>query len=293
MSQPKIAVTGANGQLGRKIVELFSDYSHLRSFDKVALDITDQQQVNDVLGEFKPDFIINAAAYTAVDKAELEIDQADKLNHLGPLYLGKVAEQLGAVLIHISTDYVFNGLKEEPYCENDPTEPQNQYGLSKLLGEKAIAEVCKKHIIIRTAWVFSEHGHNFVKTMLRLGQSRRELSIVSDQYGGPTYAGDIALAIRKVIDVIVNAGEARWGIYHFCGMPYISWYDFSKEIFSCAVNSKQIPEAPKLNAINSASYPTPAKRPAFSKLDCRKIESEFGVNCSNWQGALHHVIAHK
>lgn len=292
-TMPKIVVTGSNGQLGRKVAELLSGSSQLIALSRTELDITDNTQINDVLGELQPDIIINAAAYTAVDKAEQESDKANSLNHLAPSYLAKFAEKSGAVLIHVSTDYVFDGSQSLPYTENDTTGPINVYGHSKLLGEQAVSSLCKKHIIIRTAWVFSEHGSNFVKTMLRLAQNKSELSIVADQHGGPTYAGDLAIAIRKVVEKISSESEISWGVYHYCGVPYVSWFDFAHSIFSHAVDANLIERAPALNAISSESYPTPAKRPKYSKLDCRKIEDEFGVVLSDWQAALSSISSYK
>jgi dTDP-4-dehydrorhamnose reductase len=289
----KIAVTGANGQLGRKVVEQLTETVNLRAYGRVDLDISDERQVNEILGDFDPDIIINAAAYTAVDKAEVETKLADKQNHQAPMYLAKIAEKLNAVLIHVSTDYVFDGLQNKPYTENDIPAPKNVYGNSKLKGELAVQTFCKKHIIIRTSWVFSEYGNNFVKTMLRLAEQKNELSVVADQVGGPTYAGDIAAAIKNIINKIGTSTSIPWGIYHYCGSPYVNWFEFSETIFRAAIDQKVITKAPILKAIKTESYPTPAKRPAFSKLDCSKIASVFDISVSDWQSALNNLTAYK
>lgn len=292
-SSLKIAVTGAHGQLGRKVVEQLSKVVQLRAYGRADLDVSDEIQVNELLGDFSPDVIINAAAYTAVDKAEIETALADKLNHQAPMYLAKIAEKLDAVLIHVSTDYVFDGKHNKPYTENDIPAPKNVYGNSKLKGELAVQTFCKKHIIIRTSWVFSEYGNNFVKTMLRLAEQKNELSVVADQVGGPTYAGDIAAAIKNIIDKISASTSIPWGIYHYCGLPYVNWFEFSGAIFRAAVEHKVITQAPILKAIKTESYPTPAKRPAFSKLDCSKIASVFDIHGSDWQSALNNLTAYK
>lgn len=289
----KIAVTGANGQLGRKVVEQLKETVLLRAYGRVDLDISDERQVNEILGDFAPDIIINAAAYTAVDKAEVETELADKQNHQAPMYLAKIAEKLDAVLIHVSTDYVFDGLQNKPYIENDIPAPKNVYGNSKLKGELAVQTFCKKHIIIRTSWVFSEYGNNFAKTMLRLAEQKNELSVVADQVGGPTYAGDIAAAIKKIIEKVSSATIVPWGVYHYCGLPYVNWFEFSEAIFCAAIENNVITKAPILNAIKTESYPTPAKRPAFSKLDCSKIASVFDISPSDWQSALNNLTAYK
>jgi dTDP-4-dehydrorhamnose reductase len=209
------------------------------------------------------------------------------------MYLAKIAEKLNAVLIHVSTDYVFDGLQNKPYTENDIPAPKNVYGNSKLKGELAVQTFCKKHIIIRTSWVFSEYGNNFVKTMLRLAEQKNELSVVADQVGGPTYAGDIAAAIKNIINKIGTSTSIPWGIYHYCGSPYVNWFEFSETIFRAAIDQKVITKAPILKAIKTESYPTPAKRPAFSKLDCSKIASVFDISVSDWQSALNNLTAYK
>lgn len=285
-SKLKVVVTGANGQLGHQLVQKLQNQVHLAAFDRASLNITDDTHLQNVLNVFAPDVIINAAAYTAVDKAELEPALAAAVNTKASAELAKIARSLDAVLIHVSTDYVFDGLQDKPYDETDNTNPQSTYGATKLAGELAIIENCKKHIILRTAWVFAEHGHNFVKTMLRLAQNRSELGVVADQLGGPTYAGDIANAIIRIISQLHIENETRYGIYHFSGMPYVSWHQFASQIFTEALAQHVIDKAPIVNAISTAQYPTPARRPAFSTLDCSKIQRNFGIFPSDWQAAL-------
>ncbi|EHB7631998.1 dTDP-4-dehydrorhamnose reductase [Escherichia coli] len=257
------------------------------------LDITDQRAVYTTVSSFKPDYIINAAAHTAVDRAEEEVELSYAINRDGPQYLAEAAQQVNAVILHISTDYVFDGEGETPYLESDKTAPQGVYGKSKLAGELAVAQSCAKHLILRTAWVFGEHGNNFVKTMLRVAQARDELSIVGDQFGGPTYAGDIANALITMIEYIEKGQQPKWGTYHFSGMPYASWYDFASQIFKLAESKGVLNKQPKLSSIPSSAYPTPAKRPENSRLYSRKIENQFGIKPSDWNAALENIQAYK
>ncbi|OCW96332.1 dTDP-4-dehydrorhamnose reductase [Alishewanella sp. HH-ZS] len=291
--QLKVALTGANGQLGYQLAKKLADKVTLLALDRAALDIANNAQVEQTLLAFAPDVIINAAAYTAVDKAEQEPELAKAINATGPQNLAKVAAKLDAVLIHVSTDYVFDGCSDNPYVESDATNPQSMYGLTKLWGEQAIAKYCAKHIILRTSWVFAEHGNNFVKTMLRLAQSRSELGVVADQIGGPTYAGDIAEAIISILAQLNHTGDNRFGLYHYSGAPYVSWHQFACGIFQNAFDQQLIANPPKVNAITTAQYPTPAKRPAFSILNCSKIEQRFSVTPSNWQAALNNLTLYK
>lgn len=289
----KVALTGANGQLGYQLARKLADKVTLLALDKASLDIANSKQVAETLEAFAPDVIINAAAYTAVDKAEQEVELAKAINETGPENLAKVAATLDAVLIHVSTDYVFDGRNDKPYVENDTTNPQSTYGLTKLRGEQAILKNCAKHIILRTAWVFAEHGNNFVKTMLRLAQSKSELSVVADQIGGPTYAGDIAGAIISIVSQLSFEKEQRFGTYHYSGSPYVSWYQFACRIVDQALKQRLIVKAPLVNAIITDQYPTPAKRPAFSMLNCEKIQQVFGIAPSNWQAALNYLTLYK
>lgn len=263
----KILVTGANGQLGRCLQDVLVNTDHeVFALDRAGLDIGDAEAVNQVIGQHQPQVIINAAAYTAVDKAESEPELAARINTLGPENLAKAAELHQALLIHISTDYVFDGNKTSPYTEEDATNPQGIYGQTKLDGEHAVQQHCSRYVILRTAWVFSEYGNNFVKTMLRLGKERDELSVVSDQIGCPTYAGDIARACLNVL----QEDTLAYGIYHYVGQEVCSWYDFADKIMDLGHKYQIIGTKPKVVAIGSDSYPTPAKRPKYSVLSMKQ-----------------------
>lgn len=289
----KVLITGCNGQVGHCLVKQLEGKAEVLAVDKEQLDITDQATVFSTVSEFVPDYIINAAAHTSVDKAEEEVDLSFAINRDGSKYLAEAAESCGAVMLHISTDYVFDGAGELPYRESDTVSPQGVYGQSKLAGERAVAQACAKYLILRTAWVFGEHGNNFVKTMLRLGQDRDALSIVGDQIGGPTYAGDIASALITMIEYIEKEGAPQWGVYHFSGMPYASWYEFAEQIFAAAKNKSVLAQIPLLSSIPTSAYPTPAKRPANSRLDCEKIDQQFGIKPSDWQAALDNIQEYK
>ncbi|PRD16802.1 dTDP-4-dehydrorhamnose reductase [Pantoea coffeiphila] len=280
----KVLLTGSNGQLGKCFQDRFPKGWQINAVSSAELDITDKDSVLSVTAEYKPDVIVNAAAYTAVDKAENEAELATLVNTIGPANLASAAKALGARFIHVSTDYVFDGTATSPYLENDITNPLGVYGKSKLDGELAVAEMLPQSIIVRTAWVFSEYGNNFLKTMLRLGSDRPSLGIVADQYGCPTYAGDIASALITLIEKNVMGG-----IYHYCGDKSVTWYQFADEIFRQAVLLKKLPQAPLLKAITTEEYPTPAARPAYSTLSTEKIQ-QSGIQPSDWQKAISHVI---
>ncbi|MBV7314828.1 dTDP-4-dehydrorhamnose reductase [Shewanella sp. NIFS-20-20] len=286
-------VTGCNGQVGYCLATLLADDDNvtLLAVDKEALDITNQDQVIEVVNDFKPDIIINAAAYTAVDNAEQQVELAYAINRDGPKFLAEAAQNIGAAILHISTDYVFEGNKSTEYNELDITNPQSIYGASKLEGEIAVAKVCEKHIILRTAWVFGEHGNNFVKTMLRIGARSDELNIVGDQYGGPTYAGDIAIILIDIAKRISNHDFVEYGIYHYSGLPHVSWYEFADLIFNNAVAAGVISRKPKLHRIPTEQYLTPAKRPSNSRLSTCKITDNMGFIASDWQMALTNIEA--
>lgn len=283
----RVLVTGSRGQVGHCLAQQLSTMKEVEflAVDRDQLDITYHAQVDAVVNEFKPNFIINAAAHTAVDRAEQEIELSYAINRDGPHYLAQAANKVGAAILHISTDYVFSGDKPNPYLETDPTAPQGVYGESKLAGEIAVAQACPRHIILRTAWVFCETGNNFVKTMLRLAQARDELGVVADQVGGPTYSGDIAATLITIAQSLHN-GNHDYGIFHFAGLPHVSWHQFATEIFNQANEQGIISKVMRVNAITSDQYPTPAKRPANSKLNCQKIEQTFGIKPSDWQTAL-------
>lgn len=291
----RILITGCYGQVGSCLTQQLSNNENItvRALDREYLDITNHDAVNAAVAEFEPSIIINAAAHTAVDKAEEEVDLSYAINRDGPKYLAQAAQSIGAAILHISTDYVFEGNKASEYLETDATSPQGVYGESKLAGEIAVAEACEKHIILRTAWVFGESGNNFVKTMLRLGESIDELSIVGDQFGGPTYAGDIADALIQIANRINQGAGIEYGVYHYSGLPHVSWFDFADNIFDVAVEQGVLANKPSLTSITTDQYPTPAKRPSNSRLSTDKITLNFSVKASNWKAALNNIQAYK
>lgn len=265
----KILVTGANGQLGSEIKELAANYP---DFDFIFTDIADfpLDITEEIITNFKriqPDFVINCAAYTAVDKAEEDQVTADAINHLAIDTLASLCHDSGAKLVHVSTDYVFDGTSPVAYKEDDNPNPRSVYGVTKLAGEIACSKNCPESIIIRTAWVYSEFGNNFVKTMLRLMTERDSLSVVNDQIGSPTYAADLA----QVILTILDSNKWESGIYHYSNAGEISWYDFAMDIKEIAQKNCEI------NGIPASSYPTPAERPAYSLLDKSKITAVYGI----------------
>ncbi|TMO69964.1 dTDP-4-dehydrorhamnose reductase [Pseudoalteromonas aurantia] len=287
----RILITGGRGQVGSTLAELLASQGNaeILILDKEQLDITNQDTVYSTVTEFQPTIIINAAAHTAVDKAEDEVEHSYAINRDGPKYLAQAAQTVGAAILHISTDYVFEGNKISAYVESDPTNPQSVYGASKLAGEVAVAEACDKHIILRTAWVFGKNGSNFVKTMLRLGKTRDELSIVGDQFGGPTYAGDIAKVLLQIAKRITQGSQVDYGIYHYSGQPHVSWFDFAVTIFDMAVEQGVLVNKPTLTSITTVQYPTPAKRPSNSRLSNEKIITNFSIEVSDWKNALNNI----
>lgn len=291
----RVLITGCYGQVGHCLTEQLADEEStiVLSLDRDQLDITNQDAVNIIADDFQPTIIINAAAHTAVDKAEEEVDLSYAINCDGPSYLAQAAQRVGAAMLHISTDYVFEGNKTGEYVESDTTNPQGVYGESKLAGEIAVANVCDKHIILRTAWVFGENGNNFVRTMLRLGATCNELSIVGDQIGGPTYAGDIAHALIQIAKNISEGEEVEYGVYHYSGLPHVSWFEFADAIFDTALKQKVISNKPSLTSITTDQYPTPARRPSNSRLSTDKITNNFGIKASDWMVALNNIQAYK
>ena len=285
----KILVLGSKGQLGQCLNDQLAIAAHDVVYtSRGQIDIAEFEVTKAQILEISPDIVINATAYTAVDKAEEERQAADRINHLAVANISNICNQLDCWLIHVSTDYVFDGNSEVPYKEDNPTNPQGVYGGSKLKGEAAIEASGCKYLIIRTAWVYSEYGNNFLKTMLRLGADRDELSIVGDQIGCPTYAQDIAKSIVSILSCL-DLKSSSSGIYHYCGDEPCSWYDFARAIFlEAEVQGLKTPSYVK--SITTADYPTPAIRPAYSVLDCSKIESVSDVTRSNWRDGIKIVI---
>ena len=285
----KILVLGSKGQLGQCLNDQLAITEHNVVYtSRGEIDIADFELTKSQILEISPDIVINATAYTAVDKAEGEGQAADHINHLAVANISNICNQLDCWLVHISTDYVFDGNSDAPYKEDNPTNPQGVYGSSKLKGEAKIEASGCKYLIIRTAWVYSEYGDNFLKTMLRLGAGRDELSIVGDQIGCPTYAQDIAKSIVSILPYL-DLKDSSSGIYHYCGDEPCSWYDFARAIFlEAEVQGLKTPSYVK--SITKADYPTPAIRPAYSVLDCSKIESCFDVTRSNWREGIKVVM---
>lgn len=294
MPTPKVLITGAGGQLGCSLSNLLANNEkyEILALDFSGLDITNRNAVLSRIDSFRPDIIINAAAYTSVDQAEIDTSSAYNVNVKGVQYLAEAAIKHNSAILHISTDYVFDGYKSGKYKETDIVNPLCVYGKSKAEGEHLLLTSVPKTIILRTSWAFGEHGDNFVKTVLRLAKTRDTLGIVADQIGGPTYTGDIAAALIQIAEKIVNDEKIQYGIYHFTGMPYVSWFDFAKAILDEAVSQNVLEKAPLVNAITTADYPTPAKRPANSCLDLTKIQQVFGIQPSDWKKALKNIQAY-
>lgn len=278
-----VLVTGSNGQLASCIKD------HAKQYDGLNFIYTDYEELdicnlNDLEEFFKTnqkiDYCINCAAYTAVDKAESEVEKAFEINAIGPKNLAQVCSEFDTILIQISTDFVFDGEKTEPYVETDVANPISVYGASKLQGEVEIQKTYKKHFIIRTSWLYCEHGTNFMTTMVRLAETRDEISVVSDQIGTPTYAGDLAEVILK----IVRSKNTNFGLYHYSNDGVASWYDFAKAIFE--ESNKEI----RLNPIKTEAYPTPAKRPVYSVMDKTKIKSVLGIEIQFWDDHIKTII---
>jgi dTDP-4-dehydrorhamnose reductase len=281
-----ILVTGANGQLGQAIQFIAPNYPVIKFIfcDSKILDITNQIDCKEVFYKTKPNYCVNTAAYTAVDKAESEPDKAKLINVEGAKNIAEACKEFDTKLIHISTDFVFDGSKNTPYKEIDLPNPKGVYGQTKLDGEKAIQEVISNYFIIRTSWVYSQFANNFMKTMLRLASEREAISVVNDQIGTPTNAVDLAEALIQIILTDNKQPTTKnYGIYHFSNVGNCSWYDFAKEIFRAnkiSINLQPIP---------TTSYPTPAERPKYSVLDKSKIIRVFGVEIKDWKESLKKV----
>ena len=285
----KILITGCNGQLGNELQLLQKEYhchewlnTDVITLDhkQQKLDITNQLAVNQFVAENQIDGIVNCAAYTAVDKAEDNKQLATALNTEAPAYLAAAIEKRGGWMIHISTDYVFNGTKHTPYVETDMPCPDSVYGSTKLAGEFGVQKFCTKSVIIRTAWLYSSFGNNFVKTMLRLGRERERLGVVFDQVGTPTYARDLARAIMTIIGKGIIPGT-----YHYTDEGVCSWYDFT-----CAIHRISGIDTCKVSPIHTAEYPTPATRPAYSVLDKTKIKGTYGIDIPHWEQSLRECL---
>ena len=277
-----ILITGCNGQLGNEmqLLEQENPQHTYYNTDVQELDITNQEAVSRFVDDHQIDGIVNCAAYTAVDKAEDNQELCDLLNHIAPAYLAEAVEKRGGWLIQISTDYVFDGTNHTPYVETDPVCPNSTYGRTKLAGEQAAQQACSRTMIIRTAWLYSTFGNNFVKTMIRLGNEKPELGVIFDQIGTPTYARDLALCIMTAINQ-----DVKPGIYHFSNEGVISWYDFTKAIHRIAgINDCHV------RPLHTSEYPTPAARPHYSVLDKTKIKQTYGIEIPYWEESLKECV---
>ncbi len=277
-----ILITGCNGQLGNEIQLIERDYPHHQFFntDVAELDICDQQAVDQFVAGHAIDGIINCAAYTAVDKAESDKEMCTTLNTVAPAYLANAIQQRGGWMIHISTDYVFNGKTHIPYVEDDTPSPDSVYGSTKLASELGVTKFCQRAMVIRTAWLYSTFGNNFVKTMIRLGKERDEIGVIADQIGTPTYARDLALTILCIVEKGIEPG-----VYHYTNEGVASWYDFTKAIHRIyGISGCQV------KPLHTYEYPTAAQRPPYSILDKTKIKRVFGITIPYWEESLRDCI---
>ena len=277
----QILVTGCRGQLGSELQKLAPAYDETCVFhftDVDELDITDRQAVYDYIEAHSISIVVNCAAFTAVDRAESEPELCDLLNNVAPGYLAEAVESVGGTMIQVSTDYVFDGCGHRPYLEDDPTRPQTVYGRTKLAGEEAVIRTCAGSMVVRTAWLYSTFGNNFVKTMLRLGKERETLGVVFDQVGSPTYARDLAAFILTAIDKGIVPG-----VYHYTNEGVCSWYDFTRAIHRIAgIEEKNC----KVSPIHTEDYPVPAPRPHYSVLDKQKVKDTYGIEIPWWEDSL-------
>jgi len=291
-----ILLLGKDGQLGWQLQRSLAPHGQLVACGRAECDLSDLERIRSVVREMQPSVIVNATAYTAVDKAEAEPALAYRVNAEAPGVLAEEAAALGALLVHYSTDYVYDGNKLGPYLETDPTSPQSVYGQSKLAGEDAIRAVGGKSLIFRTSWVFGARGGNFVKTILRLGREREQLSVVDDQIGSPTPAAMIATVSGVVLAMLrcgqlLEKGENR--LYHLAAARPVSWCEFARTIIDLAERTPGFDlrlKSAAIQAIATAQYPTPARRPANSRLDCRRLEADFGLQMPDWQPYLERML---
>lgn len=286
----KILLTGSTGQVGWELLRTLMPLGDVIAVNRNQADFSDLNSIKALIRQQKPDVIVNPAAYTAVDKAETEQAQAFLINSEAPGILAEEALKCGALLVHYSTDYVFNGSKDAPYVENDATDPINVYGQSKLAGEKAIQDINGDYIILRTSWVYASRGNNFLKTILRLAAEREELKIVADQIGAPTWARLIAEVTAHVVKQSLKERQENAfssGLYHLTSSGAASWYDFARQIVDFIQQQGQIALKNKIiNPIPTTDYPLPAKRPANSRLSCARLEQQFGLTLPSWDNAL-------
>jgi len=283
-----ILLIGSNGQVGTELQQILAPYYQIKTASRPTIDLTQPDTLRQAIAAVQPEIIINAAAYTAVDKAESQPEIAKAVNFIAPEIIAQESQKIGAYLIHLSTDYVFDGKSSSPYQEADMTNPLSVYGKTKLAGEQAIRATSQNHLILRTAWVYGTFGKsNFVKTMLRLGKERSEIRVVADQIGSPTWAKDIALAIAQIIPQI---NLEITGTYHYTNSGIASWYDFAVAIFEEAEQLGFPLTIPKIIPITTPEYPTPAYRPSYSVLACGKISQVLGNHPPHWRTSLRYML---
>ena len=287
----RILLTGANGQVGWELARALAPLGEVIGLDRSRLDLAQPDALRETVRAIAPTAIVNAAAYTAVDRAESEPDLARAINAIAPGVLAEEAQHLDAILVHYSTDYVFDGTKSEPYVEADPTHPLSVYGRTKLEGERAIGASGCRHLTLRTSWVYGARGHNFLLTMLRLARERRSLRIVDDQIGAPTWSREIAQATADLLGQPELAARGADGLYHLTAGGATTWFGFARAIFDSAEMARLGITPPALEAIPTSAYPTPARRPANSRLDCGRLFSRTGVRFAAWDAALARCLA--
>jgi dTDP-4-dehydrorhamnose reductase len=285
----KVLLLGQHGQVSQELQRTLQGTSELTVLGHVQLDLAQPELIRQHVLRLRPALIINAAAHTAVDQAESEPERAFAINATAPGILAEAAAELGAPLLHYSTDYVFDGRKAEPYCESDATHPLSVYGHSKLAGEQAIQAVGGMHLVLRTSWVYSLHGKNFLLTMQRLLQERENLSVVDDQIGAPTWAGTIAQATAQLVEQWRSGQAGPWGVYHLSAQGETSWFGFASAI--AAHLRSQGKSVAALQPIPSSAYPTPAQRPLNSRLACDRLQQDWQIQLPNWQTALEQCLA--
>lgn len=276
----KVLLTGSQGQLGQAIVAAYHQQINIELFalNRQQLDITKPEAIKQTLLSYQPDVVINCAAYTAVEQAEQDTDNCFLINAKAAAFLAEECHNAGILLIHFSTDYVFDGKKTEPYTEHDAPNPLNIYGKSKLAGELLIQQTCEKYLILRTSWLFSEYGHNFYLTMQKLAQQQQTIKVVNDQIGGPTYAGNLASVVMKLLQQYQQHGSLVYGLYHYCDQPYVSWYQFACAIFT----EKPVSILP----VSATQYPSSVARPQNSRLCIDKLKSQLSLGAKSWQHSI-------
>jgi len=298
MTAKRILLLGCDGQVGFELARSLAPLGQLQLANRrgdngrISVDLESPGSAERAIAEFKPHWVVNAAAYTAVDKAEQEVERAERVNHHALSEIAQAVARADAKLIHYSTDYVFDGSASAPYREDHPTAPLGAYGRSKLSGENAVREHCAEHLILRTAWVYGSRGQNFLRSMLRLAEQRPRLTIVADQFGAPTSARQIADATALLLHAQQTAAgdHSRWGTYHLTAGGETSWYGFARQIIELASQAGWLAQQPEVQAISTSEYPTPARRPAYSRLDGARLQKHFGIALPDWHIGLARVM---